>query len=132
MAKKKVKTVKKTKAPKKKAVKKARAPKKKAVKKIKSKEKVLGKLTHYFDKISVAIIKVKNPFKVGDVIHIKGHTTDFVQRIESMQLEHENILKAKKGDEIGIKVKDYVRDHDIAYLGKESDLVKPQPSPKIV
>ena len=103
---------------------------KKVIRKAKSKEKVLGKLAHFFDKISVAIIKVKNPFKVGDVVHIKGHTTDFVQRIESMQLEHENILKAKKGDEIGIKVKDYVRDHDIAYLGKEADLTKPAVAPQ--
>jgi len=134
---------KKAKAPKKKAVKKAKVSKKKivrakkvkkvaAAKQVKSKEKVLGKVTHFFDKISVGAIKVISPIKVGDVIHIKGHTTDFVEKIESMQIEHQNVLKAKKSDEIGIKVKDHVREHDMVYLGKEEDLLKPAPQPQPV
>jgi hypothetical protein len=91
---------------------------KKAVKPKIKKEKLLGKIAHYFDKIQVAAINVKAPIKVGDVVHIKGHTTDFEQPIVSMQIEHESVLKAKKGDDIGIKVKDYVRDNDGVYLKK--------------
>ena len=72
--------------------------------KAKGKEKVLGMIEHWFGKISVAAIKVKAPIKVGDVIHIKGHKTDFIQRVDSIQIEHEKVMKAKKGDDIGIKV----------------------------
>lgn len=94
-------------------------PKAKAKPKIKvKKEKLLGKIAHYFDKIQVAAISVKSPIKVGDVVHIKGHTTDFEQPITSMQIEHEMVMKAKKGDDIGIKVKEYVRDNDGVYLKK--------------
>ncbi len=95
--------------------KKGKAAKKTAVKK----EKALGYITHYFDKISVAAIKLSAPLNVGDWINIKGHTTDFKQRIDSIQINHQNVLKAKKGDEIGIKVKDYVRDGDKVYAAKE-------------
>ncbi|MDD4179617.1 MAG: hypothetical protein PHH14_06195, partial [Candidatus Margulisbacteria bacterium] len=82
-------------------------------------EKVLGKIDHYFDKISVAAIKVLAPFKVGDMLHFKGHTTDFYQRLDSMQIEHQNVLKVKKGDDVGIKVKEFVRDHDVVYRADE-------------
>lgn len=94
------------------AKKKAKAPAKPKVKK----EKKLGEVAHYFDKISVAAIRVKAPFKVGDVIHIKGHTTDFEQAVESMQIEHEPVQKVKKGDDIGIKVKEFVREGDGVFL----------------
>lgn len=97
--------------PKAKKVKKAAKPKVK-------KEKLLGKIDHYFDEIQVAAIKVLSPIKVGDVVHIKGHTTDFEQIITSMQIEHEQVMKAKKGDDIGMKVKEYVRDNDGVYLKK--------------
>jgi len=80
------------------------------------KEKMLGRVEHYFDKISVAAISVKAPFKVGDTIHIKGHTTDFMQTVDSMQIEHQNVTRVKKGDDVGIKVKEFVRDHDLVYL----------------
>lgn len=116
----------------KKAVKKKKAVKaRKIVRKVKAKvqaklkvpkEKVLGRIEHYFDKISVAAISVKAPFKVGDVIHIKGHTTDFFQRVESMQIEHQSMTKVKKGDDVGIKVKEFVREHDPVYLASEKDL----------
>jgi len=97
-------------------------PKAKKVKKVAKpkvkKEKLLGKIAHYYDKIQVAAINVLAPIKVGDVVHIKGHTTDFEQPITSMQIEHEKVQAAKKGDDIGIKVKEYVRDNDGVYLKK--------------
>lgn len=105
-----------------------KAKTKKAVKKNKKsihkplkikKEKVkkpVGEITHYYTKIGVAVVKVKNPISVGDKIEIKGATTDFKQSVNSMQIEHEKISKAKKGDVIGLKVKDRVRIGDLVYL----------------
>jgi hypothetical protein len=124
-AKRKVKKVKKKKVVrKKKKVRKVKVRKKKVVRKkmvkAEKKEKVLGMVDHFFGNISVAAIKVKSPIKVGDVIHIKGHTTDFTQKIDSMQIEHQSVLKAKKGDDIGIKVKEKVREHDVVSLAAKS------------
>jgi len=76
------------------------------------KEKLIGKITHYFDKISVAIVELSGALKVGDRVHIKGHGTDFEQNISSIQIEHENVKKAKKGDAIGVKVDEKVREGD--------------------
>lgn len=84
-------------------------------------EKLIGKIEHLYDKISVVTLTLKNPLKVGDIIHVKGHTTDFVQTVDSIQIEHDSVKKAKKGDGVGIKVKGIVRDNDAIYLaGKES------------
>jgi translation initiation factor IF-2 len=79
-------------------------------------EEEIGKVTDYFRKIEVAAIDItQGTLSVGDTIHIKGHTTDFTQVVESMQIEHENVQTAKAGDSIGIKVQDHVRDHDQVY-----------------
>lgn len=93
------------------------------------KEKLLGKVDHYYDKISVAAINVLAPFKVGDFIHLKGHTTDFVQRVDSLQIEHASVDKVKKGDDVGIKVKEFVRPHDQVYLSNEKALGAQPPQP---
>lgn len=81
--------------------------------------KEIGKITHYFDKIGVAVIELAKGLGVGDVVRVKGATTDFKQPIKSMQVEHEDVKKAKKGDAIGVKVKDRVRPHDKVYKVKE-------------
>jgi len=83
------------------------------------KEELVGKITHYFGKIGVAIIEASKEIKVGDTIHIKGSTSDFEQSVDSMQVEHENVEKAKKGDVIGLKVKDKVREGDEVYKVSE-------------
>ncbi len=75
----------------------------------------VGKVTHFFSNIGVAVIQLDKPLKVGDTIHIKGATSDVTQPIDSMQVEHEKIEKAKKGDSIGLKVQDKVREHDVVY-----------------
>lgn len=87
---------------------------KKAAKKSPKKEKVtvIGIVTHYFPKVNAAVVKLKKPLSVGDKVMIKGTTTQFEQKIESMQIDHVVISKAKKGDEIGLEVKDRVREHD--------------------
>lgn len=78
--------------------------------------KEIGRVTHFFDKVGVAVVEVGKALNVGDKIRIKGMTTDFEQLIDSMQIEHEQIKKAKKGDAIGMKVKDRVRPNDLVYL----------------
>lgn len=101
-----------SKAKKTKKTKKTKKPAKRAAKK----DKLAGKIEHIFEKIGVVTTTLKNPLKVGDIIRIKGHTTDFIQEVESMQIEHKDVLKAKKGNGIGIKVTGYVRDNDAIYL----------------
>jgi len=81
-------------------------------------DKEIGKITHFFDKISVAVIELKAGLKKGDKIRIKGSTTDFEQTVGEMQVEHKPIEKAKKGDAIGIKTKEVVRPNDKVFLVK--------------
>jgi len=79
-------------------------------------EEEVGRISHYFSKISVGVVELtKGELKVGDTIHIKGHTTDLYQKVESMQVEHKDVSSAKKGDSIGMKVKDHVRENDIVF-----------------
>ncbi len=75
----------------------------------------VGKITHYFTKIGVAVVELNGTLSVGDKIRIQGPTTDFEQTVESMQIEHENVKTAKKGQSIGLKVKDHVRETDTVY-----------------
>lgn len=75
-------------------------------------EKEIGVVTHYFGKISVGIIQLKDTLKVGDVIHIKGTHDDFTQTVESIQIEHQNVNEAKAGDMVGVKVVQKVHPHD--------------------
>jgi len=79
-------------------------------------EKEIGKITHYFGKIGVAIIELSDEIKVGDRIHIKGHTSDWEQPVDTMQIEHESVEEAKKGQAIGIKSKDHAREGDVVYM----------------
>lgn len=79
-------------------------------------EKKIGVVTHYFGKITVAIIKIEeDSLKVGDTIHFKGHTSDFTQKVESMELEHKAIQEAKVGDSAGLKVSEHAREGDVVY-----------------
>lgn len=76
----------------------------------------IGRVIHYFSHLGVAAVLVESKgLKVGDTIHIKGHTTDLTQPVQSMQLEHQPIEEAKPGQDIGIKVQEHVREHDIVY-----------------
>lgn len=77
--------------------------------------KEVGKITHYFTKISVGVIELSKALKAGDKIRIKGATTDFEQDVDSMQIEHKNVGKAKKGESIGLKVAEPVREGDKVY-----------------
>lgn len=78
-------------------------------------EKEIGVITHCYGNISVGIIELSDELKVGDNIHIKGHTSDFTQAIESMQIEHKDVSEAKAGDVVGLKVAQKVHPHDKVY-----------------
>ncbi|NOX53775.1 MAG: hypothetical protein GXP27_04940 [Planctomycetes bacterium] len=79
-------------------------------------EEEIGRVTHYFSKISVAAIEItKGTLSVGDTIHIKGHTSDFTQTVDSMQLENAPVQQATAGQTVGIKVVDHAREHDVVY-----------------
>jgi translation initiation factor IF-2 len=80
-------------------------------------EKAIGVVVRYFAKIGVAAIRItEGELKVGDRIRIKGHSTDLEEEIESMQVEHENVQTVSAGTDVGIKVKERVREHDVIYL----------------
>jgi translation initiation factor IF-2 len=79
-------------------------------------EQKIGRVTHYWAKIGVAGIEITaGEIRVGDTIRFKGHTTDFTQRLDSMQVEHDPVTVARAGDSVGLKVTDPVRDHDEVY-----------------
>ncbi len=82
-------------------------------------EKLVGEITHFYGKIDVAIVKLQDTLKEGDTIHIKGNSTDFNQVIDSIQIEHQNVKQAKKGEMIGIKVANQVKEGDKVYIVKE-------------
>ncbi|MDP2705608.1 MAG: translation elongation factor-like protein [bacterium] len=81
----------------------------------KVKSKPIGEVTHYFGDLSVAVIKFNQFFKAGDKVHFKGATTDFEQTIKSIQCDHQVIADVKKGQEVGVKVKNKVRQGDQVY-----------------
>ena len=73
----------------------------------------LGKVTHYFSKIGVAAIQItQDTLRVGDTIHVKGHTSDFREKIDTMQIDGRSVPEATIGQSIGLRVKDHAREHD--------------------
>ncbi|MCD6583451.1 MAG: translation elongation factor-like protein [Candidatus Omnitrophica bacterium] len=97
---------------------------KKVLKKPKKKrEEEIGIITHYFGKISVGVIKLKKPLRIGERIHIKGAHDDFIQTVNSMQLNHKDISYAPKGREIGIKVIQKVHPNDRVYKVEEKNTI---------
>ena len=79
-------------------------------------EKKVGEIIKFFGKISVAAIRLsEGSLKVGDTIHIVGHTSDVTQAIDSIQIENKNVQEAGPGADIGIKVQGKMREHDTVY-----------------
>jgi putative protease len=75
-----------------------------------SEGKLIGKITHYFGKIGVAVIELEDTLKVGDEIRIAGGETEFTQTVESMEVEHKKVNEAKAGEKVGLKVNQKVRE----------------------
>jgi translation elongation factor EF-1alpha len=72
----------------------------------------IGTVTHYFGHLSVAAVDLSDPVRVGDRIHIQGHTTDLAQTVDSMEVDHQPVEEAGPGDDVALKVSDHVREHD--------------------
>jgi len=72
----------------------------------------IGQITHYYDHINVAALVLTAPLHVGDTIHILGHSTDFEQKVTSLQIEHRSVDEAGPGEDVGIKVIQKVHPHD--------------------
>lgn len=75
----------------------------------------IGKVTHYYNHINVAVLKLTDNLKLGDKIHILGHSTDLIERVASMEVEHHPVVWVKPGDDVAVKVNEPVREHDIVY-----------------
>lgn len=82
------------------------------------KETLVGIVTHYFGHVNAAAITLKKSLKIGNTVHIKGHTTDLTVTIESMQVDHQPVQAAEKGESIGIGVPQKCREHDKVFLTK--------------
>jgi GTPase len=79
-------------------------------------EEEIGRISHYFSRIGVGVVELtKGSLKVGETIHVKGHTTDLYQKVESMQMEHAPVQSAKKGESFGLHVESQVREHDLVF-----------------
>ncbi len=80
-------------------------------------EQLVGTVTHYFGKPQVAIVEITaGELNVGDDIRVTGHSSDFTQKVASMELEHAPVESAKVGDSVGIKVSERAREHDSVYV----------------
>jgi translation elongation factor EF-1alpha len=75
-------------------------------------EEPVGKISHYFGHLEVAAVKLTGALKVGDLIRVKGHTTDFTQPVDSLEVEHKKVAEAGAGQEVAFKVKDKARTGD--------------------
>jgi hypothetical protein len=75
----------------------------------------IGLVTHYFGHLSVAAVRLTAPLAVGDRVHIRGHTTDLVQVVASLEVDHAGVDRAKPGDDVAMKVEDHVRDNDLIF-----------------
>lgn len=76
----------------------------------------IGRVTHYYSHLSVAAVSLDAPLKTGDRVHIRGHTTDLVQPVDSMEVDHQHVDRAGPGDDVALKVTEHVREHDRLFL----------------
>jgi putative protease len=72
----------------------------------------IGTVTHYFGHLDVAAVSLTEPLAVGDLIHIHGHTTDLIETVRSMEIDHRPVSHAEPGDDVAINVTQHVREHD--------------------
>jgi len=77
--------------------------------------KLIGEVTHFYARIGVAVVNLSGSIEIGDQVHFFGRNTDFHQQVQSMQIEHQPVSEAGKGQEIAIEVERRVRNHDKIY-----------------
>ena len=78
-------------------------------------DEAIGQVTHWFGHISVAAVKLTAPLAVGDRIHVRGHTTDVVETVGSMEIEHRKVERAVPGDDVAVHVESRVHEHDLIF-----------------
>lgn len=78
-------------------------------------EEQIGTITHYYSHLNVAVLQLTDRLKVGETIHIIGHTTDFVQKVTSMEVDHHRVVVVEPGDNVALKVVEPVHVHDTIY-----------------
>lgn len=76
----------------------------------------IGSVTHWYGHLSVAGVKLSAPLAVGDRIHVKGHTTDLVETIRSMEIDHHKVDRARPGDDVAVEVDGHVHEHDLIFF----------------
>ena len=86
-------------------------------------ELLIGAVTHYYSRIDVAALTLEGPLRVGDIVHILGHTTDLIQAVDSIQIEHRSVDVGEPGADVAIKVTEKVRAGDKVYRIVEEDAV---------
>jgi putative protease len=84
----------------------------------------IGRVTHYFNHINVAVLRLDEILKLGDRVHFVGHSTDFVQTVSSMEVNHHTILAVEPGDDVAIKVIEPVHEHDVVFRIAEVALAR--------
>jgi putative protease len=82
----------------------------------------IGKVTHYYNHIDVAVLKLTEDLKLGDKIHILGHSTDLIERVSSMEVNHHPVEWVKPGEDVAVKVNEPVHEHDTVYLISEESI----------
>ncbi len=82
-------------------------------------EREIGVISHYYNHLSVGIVELTGPLRAGDTVHIKGAHDDFTQTVDSIEIEHEKVKSAVKGDSVGIKISEKVHPHDKVFLVSE-------------
>ena len=85
-------------------------------------EAEIGRVTHYYSHPNVAVLELMDHLKVGETVHVLGHTTDFTQRVTSMEIDHHHVVAVNPGDNVALKVTEPVREHDVIYRVTEETL----------
>jgi len=82
----------------------------------------IGRVTHYYNHLNVAVLKLTDGLKLGDRIHILGHSTDLIERVASMEVQHHPVVWVKPGDDVAVKVTEPVHEHDLVYRITEESI----------
>lgn len=75
----------------------------------------IGQVTHYYNRIGVAVLRLTGDLKIGDMVLILGHTTELEQRVTSMEIEHQKVEAVQAGQEVALRVEEPVRKGDVVY-----------------
>ncbi len=78
-------------------------------------EERIGKVIHYYDKITVAVVRLEGVLRLGDTVHVKGKASDFEERVDSMQVNYKSVAEGKAGEEVAIKMNGKAKQGDQVY-----------------